>query len=78
MVLDLDREPFFAGVEAWAAGDRPALHDPVEFEPKVVVQPPRGMLLDHVATAARPFATELRRGARPRGSGVTPNCRFLR
>ena len=59
----MDREALFGGIEARAAGNRPALHDAVELEPKVVMQPPRGMFLDHimVAAAGRFAAARLRR-----------------
>jgi hypothetical protein len=52
VVLDVHREALFARVEAGPTRHRPALHDAIEFEPKIVVQPPRGMFLDHVAMAA--------------------------
>src|SRR5262249_21712604 len=32
--------------ETGAAGDRPALHHPVELEPQIVMQTPRGVFLD--------------------------------
>jgi hypothetical protein len=47
MVLNVDCHAFFSGVVAGAFGDRPALHGPIEFQPKVVVQPACPMLLDH-------------------------------
>ena len=53
VILDMDGEPLVVGIEARAARDRPALHDAVEFEPQVVVQPGRVMLLDDIAVAAR-------------------------
>ena len=37
---------FFAWNEAWAARYGPALHHAPEFQPQVVVQPPRCMFLD--------------------------------
>src|SRR5262249_51896757 len=48
--------------QAGAAGHRPALHHPVELEPKVVMQPPRRVLLDNESVAARlgDFAARLR------------------
>ena len=46
MILNLDRKPLLAGNETRAAGHRPALHYPVEFEPQIVMEPPRRMLLD--------------------------------
>src|SRR5208282_401944 len=52
MVLDVDGKAFFAGVETRAARHRPALHHPVEFEPQIVMQPPCGMFLNHIAVTA--------------------------
>ena len=52
MILDMDGEAFFIGIEARAAGHRPALHHAVEFEPQIVMQPPRGVLLDHIPVPA--------------------------
>ena len=71
MVLDVNGEAFLVGIEARPARHRPALHHAVEFQPQIVMQPPRGMLLNDIAG---PPAAPLR----PRGSGVTPNCRFFR
>ena len=71
MILDVDGKTLFVRIEARAARHRPALHHAVEFEPQIVVQPPRRMLLNDVAMAA--WAPR-----RPRGSGVTSNWRFFR
>src|SRR2546421_9471200 len=46
MVLDLDREPFLARHQARSACDRPALHHAIKFEPQVIVQSPRSVLLN--------------------------------
>ena len=46
MVLDLHREPLVVGVERGALRHSPGLEDPVEFQPQVVVQMRRRMLLD--------------------------------
>jgi len=46
MIFDVDRQAFFARNEAWAARHGPALHYSPEFQPQVVVQPPRCMFLD--------------------------------
>jgi hypothetical protein len=48
VILNLDREPPGAGNEARPFGDRPALHHPVELEPQIVMQLPRGVLLNDV------------------------------
>src|SRR5262249_32931701 len=47
VILDLHRQPFFAWNEAGPARHRPALHDAVELEPQVVMQPRRRVLLDN-------------------------------
>ena len=52
VVLDMDGEALFAGVEARPPGHRPALHDAVEFQAQIVVQPSRVMFLDDVTVAA--------------------------
>jgi len=52
VVLDVDGKAFFVGVEARAAGYSPTLHHAVELEPQIVVQPPRRMLLNHIAVIA--------------------------
>src|SRR5579884_1316279 len=51
MILDLHSKALLAGIETWTARHRPALHHTVEFEPQIVVQPARGMLLYHIAIA---------------------------
>src|SRR5580693_3540216 len=67
MVLDLDREPLLAGDEARAAGHRPALQDAVQFEPEIVMEPPRIVLLHDEAVAALGLPGDLR--PRLRGQG---------
>src|SRR6185312_2901757 len=52
VVLDLDREPLLTWHEAGAARHRPAFHGAADLEPQIVMQPPRGMLLDHESMAA--------------------------
>ena len=52
MVFDLNGQPLFTGNEARATRHRPALHDAVEFEPKVVVEAPCGVLLNDKGMAA--------------------------
>ena len=49
MILDVDREPLLARNKARPARHRPAHHHAVEFEPQVVMQPRRVVLLDDVA-----------------------------
>src|SRR5262245_39258258 len=59
MIFDVNREPLFVGYQTGSFGDGPALHHTVEFKPQIVVQPSRGMLLDHelFAAAACHFAS---------------------
>ncbi len=45
MVLDMDGETLFARIKARPARHRPAFQCAVELEPKIVMQPARGMLL---------------------------------
>src|SRR5579871_3928200 len=47
VVLGAHREPLLAEREAWAARDCPALEDAVKLEPQVVVEPARGVFLNH-------------------------------
>src|SRR6202011_4603490 len=49
MVLDLDREPLVMRVERRSSRDGPGFENTVEFEPQIVVQPRRVMLLDDEA-----------------------------
>src|SRR6185436_13619706 len=53
MVFDVLREALDAGVGARLVGNRPALQRAVEFQPEVVVQAARGVLLDDVAQFIR-------------------------
>jgi len=58
-----DGKTFLAGNETRAAGDRPALHDAVELEAKIVVQAARRVLLNNelIALAAARTPARLRR-----------------
>ncbi len=49
VVLHLDRQPLVMRVQRRAARDRPGLEHAVEFQPQVVVQPGRVVLLDDEA-----------------------------
>src|SRR5262249_60081253 len=51
VVLDLHGKPLVAGNETGATGDGPALHDAIELEAKIVMQPSCRMLLDHELVA---------------------------
>src|SRR5882757_4190857 len=53
MILDLDRQPLVVRIERGAARHRPGLEDAVEFEPEIVMQPGRIVLLDHEAPQLR-------------------------
>ncbi len=46
MIFHVDGEALLVRNETRAAGDRPALHHPVELEPQVIMQTPCGVLLD--------------------------------
>src|SRR4029077_3436197 len=52
VILDVHGEAFFARHQARPARHRPALHHAVEFEPQIVMQPCRRVLLDHEGIAA--------------------------
>src|SRR5690606_9456343 len=49
MIFHLDGHAFDGRVEAGAFGDGPTLEGALEFQPKVVMQPPRPMLLNDEA-----------------------------
>ncbi len=53
MILHLDGQPLVARIERRTLGHRPGLEDAVEFEPEIVMQSRRRMLLDHEAAALR-------------------------
>src|SRR5581483_4316944 len=63
VVLDVDRKPLVMRIEARAPRYRPALHHAVEFEPEIVMQAARRVLLHHkaVALVARLTSARLRR-----------------
>src|SRR6516225_7488149 len=46
MIFHMDGKALLVRNEARAAGDRPALHHPVELEPQIIMQTPRGVFLD--------------------------------
>ena len=48
----MDSKPFVGRIEAGAFGDRPALERAVEFEPEVVMQTGRVVLLDQITQLA--------------------------
>ena len=51
VILDLDGQVLFSDYETGALRYRPTLEDAVEFEPEVVMQRARRVLLDHVGAA---------------------------
>src|SRR2546430_14592614 len=63
VIFHLNGKALLAWNKAWPARDRPALHDAVEFQPQVVMQPLGGMFLDDVViTLAAPrLSARLRR-----------------
>src|SRR5215831_15053810 len=47
VILDVHGQPLVRGIEARPLGDRPALENAFELEPKIVVEPRGGVLLNH-------------------------------
>ena len=64
VVLDRDRQTFFARHQARAARDRPALEHPVQREAEIVVEPRRVMLLHNEEVTVRNRRRALRLGGR--------------
>ena len=52
VVLDMDGHSLVVWIEARSLRHSPAFQRTVELEPEVIVQPARGMLLDHIAERA--------------------------
>ena len=61
MILHRDRHALVVGIERRALGHRPGLQHPVELEPEVVVQAPRGMLLHDEQQRSAAAGRRLRR-----------------
>ena len=78
MVLDVDREPPLARVEARPARDRPGREHALHLEPEVVVEGGGAMTLDDEPPRPRSALTGRSGAASPDGSGVTPKSRFDR
>src|SRR6185312_5786711 len=53
MIFDLNGESLFAWYQAWTTRHRPALHDAIKFQPKIVMQASRSMFLNDIGVAAR-------------------------
>ncbi len=66
VVLDLDGEPLVGGVERRPLGHRPALEHAVVLEAEVVVEAPRGVLLDDEAPRRRRLLARLLTGTAAR------------
>ena len=62
MILDLDRQPLVVGIQRWAFGDRPGLEHAVEFQPEIIMQSGRIVLLDHEAALFRRFYGDVAAG----------------
>jgi hypothetical protein len=79
MILHLDRETLVGGIVGGAASHRPRLEHAIELEPQVVMQAPRGVLLNDEAQPVRGSASlrEVAYGS-PLGSAVFEKSRFLR
>src|SRR5262249_25335719 len=54
VILDVHRQPLVRGIEARSLGDRPALENAFELEPKIVVQARCGVLLNQAGAGRRP------------------------
>ena len=64
VILDMDGEALFLRIEARPFGHRPALEDAPKFKPEIVMQAPRGMLLNHEAQPFLAFCSNLSAGLR--------------
>src|SRR5947207_14459502 len=64
MVLGLRREALFARIECRSLGNGPGLEHAVAFQAQIVVQAPRGMLLDDEEKRATALGDGRRRGLR--------------
>src|SRR6185295_13463415 len=53
MILDVHREPLLARHRRRLLRHRPALQHPVQLEPEIIVEPARGVALDHEREAVR-------------------------
>ncbi len=62
MVLDLDRQPLVVRIERGPPGHGPGLEDAVEFEPQIVMQARRIVLLDHEPALLRRLDRRLAAG----------------
>ena len=74
MVLDLDRQALVMRIERGPSRHRPGLEHAVEFEPKIVMEPRRIVLLDHEARPIRRPAFWIA----PLGSAVFAKSRLAR
>ncbi len=70
VILDLDGQAFLRRVQGGPSRHRPRFEDPVELESQIVVQAPRGVLLDDEAQVRRTGDTLLAAGFR--GLGEIP------
>jgi hypothetical protein len=68
----VDRNALVRRVEARAFGDGPALEGTIQLQAEIIMQPPRGMLLDQVEWPEEASA------ASPEGSVVLAKSRFAR
>src|SRR5262249_2130270 len=66
VILDVNGQALFRRVKARATGHRPALHHAIEFEAEIVMQPPRRVLLNHIAIASAIASTATLTAARLR------------
>ena len=69
MILHVHGKALFVGIERRPLGHGPGLEDPIAFEPEIVVQAPRGMLLDHEEQRPAPGHSDGRRRLGRGGEG---------
>src|SRR5262249_57666756 len=55
MIFHMDSKALLVRNEARAAGDRPALHHPVELEPQIIMQTPPAVFLPHALISPSPL-----------------------
>src|SRR5690606_28601747 len=60
MVLSRDCHAFVPRIERWSFRHGPGFQHAVEFQPEIVVQPPRSMLLHHKQQRPATIARQLR------------------
>src|SRR3974390_3206959 len=62
VIFDADGKPPFGRIEARGGGPRPALHHAIEFQPQIVMEPPRRVLLNDITVPRAPSLMTARLG----------------